>query len=252
MRMFGRSVFPSTSSKARRQIRGLFEAIAVAALSVLMQLTPSIAYAGASDWEANVESGRVEFARGNHERATAILLVAIKEAETAGDSDPRLPYVLNLLGIQHSERGDYAAAEPLLNRALAIREKEFGAASPEVANSLHNLAILYAGQRNFEPAETFLKRAADIWEQAFGRLHPDMARILNSLATVYLAQDKSDQAELLLRRAIEIAERTGNPDNTVAALKRLSELYAKMGRQDDAVGALERAASVVARGKEVR
>ena len=39
--------------------------------------------------------------------------------------------------------GDYAKAEPLFKRALAIREKALGPEHPDVATSLNNLALLY-------------------------------------------------------------------------------------------------------------
>ena len=39
--------------------------------------------------------------------------------------------------------GRYAEAEPLYERALAIREKALGPDHPDVATSLNNLAVLY-------------------------------------------------------------------------------------------------------------
>jgi hypothetical protein len=43
------------------------------------------------------------------------------------------------------DQGDFAGAEPLYARALAIREKAFGPEHPDTAASLNNLAgLLYA------------------------------------------------------------------------------------------------------------
>ena len=50
---------------------------------------------------------------------------------------------LNNLALLHLTKGEYAQAEPLLNRALAIQEKRFGPKHREVAGTLHNLATLY-------------------------------------------------------------------------------------------------------------
>ena len=44
----------------------------------------------------------------------------------------------NLAGLYHAQ-GKYAAAEPLYNRSLAIREKVLGPQHPDVATSLNNL-----------------------------------------------------------------------------------------------------------------
>ena len=48
----------------------------------------------------------------------------------------------NLAGLYDS-LGDYAKAEPLYKRALAIWEKALGPDHPDVATSLNNLAALY-------------------------------------------------------------------------------------------------------------
>ncbi|MBV8213192.1 MAG: tetratricopeptide repeat protein, partial [Verrucomicrobia bacterium] len=47
----------------------------------------------------------------------------------------------NLAGLYHN-LGRYAHAEPLYQRALAIREKALGSEHPDIANSLNNLALL--------------------------------------------------------------------------------------------------------------
>ena len=46
----------------------------------------------------------------------------------------------NLAGLLHDKR-DYAGAEPLYRRGLAIRGKERGAAHPATARSPHNPAL---------------------------------------------------------------------------------------------------------------
>ena len=47
------------------------------------------------------------------------------------------------LAFTYIERGRYTDAEPLYQRALAIREKALGPEHPDVADSLNNLAGLY-------------------------------------------------------------------------------------------------------------
>jgi len=50
---------------------------------------------------------------------------------------------LSNLAALHDSQDQYAKAEPLYNRALAIREKALGPEHPDVATSLNNLAMLY-------------------------------------------------------------------------------------------------------------
>ena len=45
-------------------------------------------------------------------------------------------------------QGEYAEAEPLYRRALAIREKALGPEHPDTAHGLNNLAELYDTQGN--------------------------------------------------------------------------------------------------------
>jgi hypothetical protein len=49
---------------------------------------------------------------------------------------------LNNLATLYYEQGQYAQAEPLHRRALAIREKALGPDHPDVATTLNNLCLL--------------------------------------------------------------------------------------------------------------
>ncbi len=69
-------------------------------------------------------------------------------------------------------QGQYAQAEPLYKRSLAIREKALGPDHPDVATSLNNLAELYRAQNQYAQAEPLYKRSLAIREKAFGVSHP--------------------------------------------------------------------------------
>jgi hypothetical protein len=55
----------------------------------------------------------------------------------------------NNLAVMYMELGQYAEAEPLLTRALAVRGMEFGREHPNVAVNLHNLAIVNMEQARY-------------------------------------------------------------------------------------------------------
>ena len=78
--------------------------------------------------------------------------------------------------------GDYAKAEPLLRRALAICEKSLGQDHPSAATSLNNLALLYYSMGEYGKAEPLYRRAWTICEKALGPEHPFTAGSLNNLA----------------------------------------------------------------------
>ncbi len=69
---------------------------------------------------------------------------------------------LNFLADIYRAQGQYAQAEPLYKRALAIVEKALGPDHPSVAASLENLAALYRATKRDEEAETLEQRAARI------------------------------------------------------------------------------------------
>ena len=73
----------------------------------------------------------------------------------------------NLAGL-YDTQGQYAQAEPLYQRSLAIREKALGPDHPDVAQSLNNLAGLYDTQGQYAQAEPLYQRSLAIWEKALG------------------------------------------------------------------------------------
>ena len=64
--------------------------------------------------------------------------------------------LLNITASYLYDVAQYPEAEPLYQRALAIRERVLGAEHPDTASSLNNLAILYAKQGKYEKAEPLL------------------------------------------------------------------------------------------------
>src|SRR5262249_27712439 len=64
--------------------------------------------------------------------------------------------LLNQAGSYLCQRGQYAAAERLYKRALAIREEVLGPKGPDTARSLNNLAELYRSQGKLTEAEPLL------------------------------------------------------------------------------------------------
>ena len=72
---------------------------------------------------------------------------------------PNVDLSLNNLAALYDNQGKYAQAEPLLQRALAIREKTLGADHPKVAESLENYAALLRKMNREAEAERMDARA---------------------------------------------------------------------------------------------
>ncbi len=69
---------------------------------------------------------------------------------------------LNTLAWLDHQQGNYAQAEPLYQRALAIREKALGAEHPNIAPGLENYAALLRDMGRDAEAEKMEARAKGI------------------------------------------------------------------------------------------
>ena len=77
-------------------------------------------------WEQQNEAGRLSFTDGDYARAEQSFLAAIREATQLGADNVRLASSLSNLGQLKYKQKDFAQAEALFHRALAIRERVLG------------------------------------------------------------------------------------------------------------------------------
>ncbi len=149
---------------------------------------------------------------------------------------------LNNLALLLNNQGQYAAAEPLYRRSLAISEKALGPDHPDVALSLNNLAVLLGDQGQYAAAEPLNRRSLAIREKALGPDHPDVALSLNNLAGLLRAQGQYAAAGPLYRRSLAIREKALGPDHPAVAtsLNNLAGLLSAQGQYSSAVFVLDR------------
>ncbi len=124
---------------------------------------------------------------------------------------PQTGALLNKVGYYLEDRAQYAQAEPLFQRAIAIGEQMLGPENPDLASYINNLANLYRKQGKYEQAEPLFQRAITIGEKMLGPEHPKLATRLNNLAELYRKQGKYEQAEPLYQRALAIYKKTFGP-----------------------------------------
>ncbi|MEO8971217.1 MAG: helix-turn-helix transcriptional regulator [Ktedonobacteraceae bacterium] len=151
--------------------------------------------------------------------------------------------VFDKAGTYLREQGQYAEAEPLLVRALTIREQQLGAEHLDTATSLSNLAGLYSYDGKYKQAELLVLRALTIREQQLGAEHPDTAKNLGNLAVLYMQQGKYEQAELLYQQVLLINEqrRGGEQLETARNLNNLAVLYEQQEKYEQAEPLYQRA-----------
>ena len=144
------------------------------------------------------------------------------------------------------EQGDFAAARPLYERALAIREKTLGPEHPDTATSLNNLAGLLSDQGDLAAARPLYERALAIREKVLGPEHPDTATSLNNLAGLLSDQGDLAGARPLFERALAIREKALGPEHpdTATSLNNLADLLRDQGDFAGARPLYERALAI--------
>jgi len=169
--------------------------------------------------------------------------IAAQEKDT-GPNHPRVAMLLNRLALSLEEKQNYAEAEALLRRALAIQRKALGP-SPDTATTLINLGSLLQNLKRGEEAERVEREAIGILEQR----SPDsveLAAAYTNLADLLSPRKDVAPAVELLRRAIAIDETiygTGDPE-VAGDLTNLGELLKGHGQNAAARAALDRALAI--------
>jgi eukaryotic-like serine/threonine-protein kinase len=97
-------------------------------------------------------------------------------------------------------------SEALFRRALAIRESRLGPESPEVAEVLNDLGTSLAAHGRFDEAETALQRTLVLQQRLWGGRDPRVAKTLHNLSGIALYRGRIPEADRLLQRALAIRE----------------------------------------------
>jgi tetratricopeptide (TPR) repeat protein len=175
-------------------------------------------------------------------------LRAVTDAARARE-DEQAAYLCNVLAYHLRAIGDYRAARPYLEHALAIREKQLGPEHPDTAVSLNNLAALLYAQGGLAEARPLYERALAIREKQLGPEHPDTARSLNNLAVLLDAQGGLAEARPLFERALAIREKQLGPEHpdTAQSLNNMAALLQDQGALAEARPLYERALAIRAK-----
>jgi tetratricopeptide (TPR) repeat protein len=144
--------------------------------------------------------------------------------------------VFHVMGAYLLERGQYALAAPLLQKALDLRHHLLGDEHEDVANSLDSLGYISRLTSRYGEAEPLYQDALAMRKRLLGDEHPDVASSLNNLAGLYYNQGRYGEAEPLYQDALAMSKRLlGDEHPDVAgSLNNLAMLYSNQGRYGEA------------------
>ena len=152
-------------------------------------------------WDKYIDAGTKAYQQSQYAEAEKQFVAALHEAEKFGQQDGRLATSLNNLALVQKTQGRHAEAEPLHQRALAIREKALGPQHPHVPTSLNNLAMVYRAQGRYAEAEPLCRRSLAILDKALGPEHPNVATALENYAKLLRKTDREAAAAKIEARA---------------------------------------------------
>lgn len=148
-----------------------------------------------------------------------------------GSSSLELSLVMRNLARQYMKSRRFDKAEPLLERALAIRREAAGATSPTQLSALDDLVELHLESGSLERATAEATEAVGLAREALGPDHPGLADALARLAEVRRSAGDPEGASGNARSAIEICRRAYGAahENTVAMERRFAGLLRDPG-----------------------
>jgi tetratricopeptide (TPR) repeat protein len=170
-------------------------------------------------------------------------LAALEHAEAA-DVRPEITVELLVAAASYLRvRGDLAASQNLLERALGIADATFGPNDVRAAPTLNDLGITCRERGDLDRALKLTQRALDLLEFD----GTDQLRIANTrinLAVVLDHQHRLDEALALYEAAMPVVERADNPWFTAAALVDVAIVLDQRGNFTEAKARYEQALAI--------
>jgi tetratricopeptide (TPR) repeat protein len=249
-------------------------------LAAFLLATPLTIHAGDLEWQQQILRARQLQQTANYAGAESILTQAIAaspgdysrartlaalgsvyqdlgrlaDAERsylrAIDASPDAMEPINGLASLYYETRQYAKAEKLTLRCLALLERQdITGGQLTIAQQLGNLAALYQSERKYPEAEKLYLRALALFEHNGSANTPENAFVLHNLASLRMTAGKPEEAAGYSERAVAIWEATLGPDHPVYAqgLADLAHLNALLGRTADAEALWNRSLAIVER-----
>jgi CHAT domain-containing protein/tetratricopeptide (TPR) repeat protein len=182
---------------------------------------------------------------GGHDEAIAVLERSLQIRAGVGSSFHRSETrTLELLATTLQTKGEYAAARPFAERALAAHQANDADGSSVAALNVYARQLWFEGRA--PEARHWSEKALGIAETRLRPQHPAIVDALINLAAALVIAGDLQPARALQQRALDIAEREWAPDHyrTAACLNDLANSDLLLGNYSEARYEFERALNI--------
>ncbi len=178
----------------------------------------------------------------NYGRAESLLTQALSQAQHFGAADPRVAEALHSLVSLYMARGQFAKAEPLLERELRVNEKILGAEHPQVVTEVGKYAEFCYQHGSKDKADKLVRLLVTFAER---RLKQEQNLDVNfaNLSNWYKKNKVYQPAQSTLTKLQEETRQALGDENIefAAALDSLARLYVSAGKHEQAESLLLKA-----------
>lgn len=187
--------------------------------------------------------GEAAAARDYYERTIAAF------ERTHGKEHPVLARPLHNLATLYLEEGQYAKAERLRRRALALHVDGQELSEADRIMIWHGLAAAVLGQGRRDEAETIYRRLLAEWDAKTAAPARESSEIRNDLAVLCAETKRLPEAELLLKRVVAETRQSAGKDHPalIKPLSNLASVYSMTGRPSEAEPVLRDALGIAER-----
>lgn len=180
-------------------------------------------YAGEAEWQKYSRSGATALQEGDFGKAERMFKSALKESEEFVPQDLRVAGSLTNLGVLYVARNQPLKAQPLFEKAIAIKQSCLGGQDPEVITSVGKLCQFYITHGQMNRAEPLIVKLNSFGqtvilprtENAADDL--DMAILFDNLGASLKSANKLALAESLFKTSLAIREKTLPPEHAALA-----------------------------------
>lgn len=204
-----------------------------------------------TSWKLADALALLRFEQGHYQQAVDTLEQVVAQMRQAGQQHlPLYVTASSNLGYIHMMQGQYAAARPHVEQALAAIEQH-GVSVPEdeYANILSNHAQVLHDLGELELADAGYTRARELLRRLYPEGSRDIAILLNNRALLARDLGWGDEALTLMRESVDMRRRSFRGDHPVVlfGLLNLAQLAVSQQQLDMALSAAQDAVAMAER-----